>query len=151
MFFPYNDEFWMKQALVLAQEAFEIGEIPVGAVVVCENQLIAKGRNQVEQLKDATAHAEMIATTAAMQFLGAKYLTNCTIYITLEPCVMCAGAIKWAQYHRIVFGASDPKGGFLKIAPSIFSQKTLISSGILADEASNLLKSFFKSRRNKYK
>ena len=142
-----QDEFWMQKALQLAKEAYLAGEIPVGAIVVCNGELISKGRNQVEQLKDATAHAEIIATTAAMEYFGSKYLQDCTIYVSLEPCVMCAGALKWAQYKRIVFGAYDPKAGFFKLAPAVFSAKTDITHGILAEESAQLLKSFFRERR----
>ncbi len=136
----------MKQALNEAQKAFEIGEVPVGCVVVCNNQIIGKGHNLTEQLNDVTAHAEMQAITAAANYLGAKYLTDCTIYITVEPCVMCAGAIFWAQFERVVFAASDDKRGFEKALVKLHP-KTIIDKGILAEEASLLMKSFFKNLR----
>ena len=114
---PFNDEYFMKQALVEARAAASEGEVPVGAVIVCNNQIIARAHNQTECLNDVTAHAEMLAITAATGVLGAKYLTNCSLYVTVEPCIMCAGAIGWAQLSTIVYGASDDKRGFSKFAP----------------------------------
>lgn len=143
----YSDEYFMGEALKLAQQAGEQGEIPVGAVVVCQNKIIAKGANQTEQLRDVTAHAEMIALTAASQYLGAKYLRNCTLYVSLEPCVMCAGAIFWAQVSRLVYGASDDKRGFSLVGMPLLHPKTQLASGVLADEAQTLLHNFFKKLR----
>jgi tRNA(adenine34) deaminase len=142
----FSDEYFMKQALLEAQKAFSIGEIPVGCVVVSNNQIIGKGHNLTERLNDVTAHAEMQAITAAANFLGAKYLPDCTIYITLEPCIMCAGAIFWAQFNRVVYAASDDKRGFQKALVNLHP-KTKIEKGILADEASDLMKQFFKNLR----
>ena len=142
-----SDEYFMEIALGLAEEAAEDGEIPVGAVVVCRNRIIAKARNQTEQLNDVTAHAEMLAITAATQYLGGKYLTDCTLYVTLEPCVMCAGALFWAQPGRLVIGAADPKRGYGRIEPSLLHPKTRLETGILADESQALLLKFFKGLR----
>lgn len=142
-----TDEYFMEIALGLAEEAAEDGEIPVGAVVVCQNRIIAKGRNQTEQLKDVTAHAEMVAITAAANYLGGKYLTDCTLYVTLEPCVMCAGALFWAQVGRLVIGTPDPKRGYRRITPSLLHPKTRLETGILADESQALLAKFFRRLR----
>lgn len=142
----FTDDYFMKQALIEAQKAFDLGEVPVGCVVVCNNQVIGKGHNLTEQLNDVTAHAEMQAITAAANFLGAKYLNDCTIYITLEPCVMCAGAIFWAQFERVVFGANDEKRGFRKSMVKLHP-KTKIDAGVLSEEASQLMKLFFKNLR----
>ncbi|ARK10602.1 nucleoside deaminase [Fibrella sp. ES10-3-2-2] len=139
----FTDEYFMEMALALAEEAAEAGEIPVGALVVCQNRIIGKGRNQTEQLNDVTAHAEMIAITAATQALGGKYLTNCTLYVTLEPCVMCAGAIFWAQLSRLVIGADDPKRGYSRLTPSPLHPKTRVETGVLADESRALMANFF--------
>lgn len=141
------DEYFMDIALVLAEEAGEDGEIPVGAVVVCRNRIIAKARNQTEQLGDVTAHAELLAITAATQYLGGKYLTDCTLYVTLEPCGMCAGALFWAQLGRLVIGASDPKRGYTRFEPSVLHPKTRIETGILAIESQLLLTKFFERLR----
>jgi len=143
----YSDEHYMKQALFEAQKALEHGEVPIGAVVVCQNRIIARGHNLTETLTDVTAHAEMQAITAASQFLGGKYLTDCTLYVTVEPCVMCAGAIAWAQTSKIVYGASDEKRGFRHFAPNALHPKTEIISGVLADECGDIVKSFFKKKR----
>lgn len=143
----FSDEYFMKHAYLEAQEAFNGGEVPVGAVVVSQNQIIAKGRNSVELLRDVTAHAEIIAITAAMQFLDSKYLTECTLYVTLEPCPMCAGALKWSQIERVVYGAGDDKGGFMKFGKEMLHPKTKLEFGILHDECSALLKQFFAERR----
>ena len=142
-----NDDYFMEAALQEAEQAFEEGEIPVGAVVVCRNRIIAKGYNQTERLTDVTAHAELLALTAAEQFLGSKYLTDCTLYVTLEPCVMCAGALAWAQIGRIVIGAPDPKRGFSNVKPSVLHPKTHLTTGILAEESHNLLRNFFRGLR----
>jgi tRNA(adenine34) deaminase len=143
----FTDEWFMREALKEAEKAFEAGEVPVGAVVVCEQKIIGKGHNLTERLKDVTAHAEMQAITAAANHLGAKYLTDCTLYVTLEPCMMCAGAIYWAQFGKVVIGAEDPKRGFLQNEKSILHPKTELSTGVLAKEASELLKRFFKQLR----
>lgn len=147
MIHPFDDEYFMKRALAEAELAFQEGEIPVGAVVVCQNKIIARAHNQSERLSDVTAHAEMLAITSATGWLGGKYLTGCTLYVTLEPCAMCAGALGWAQIDRIVWGATDSKRGFLKFAPEAIHPKTLISGGVLATECEALLKSFFEARR----
>jgi len=141
------DEYFMDIALGLAEEAADDGEIPVGAVVVSRNRIIGKGRNQTEQLGDVTAHAEILALTAAAQYLGGKYLTDCTLYVTLEPCVMCAGALYWAQLGRLVVGAPDPKRGHSRVSPSLLHPKTRIETGILADESQALLTKFFRGLR----
>ncbi|GAB3898223.1 nucleoside deaminase [Spirosoma agri] len=143
----FSDEYFMDIALGLAEEAAEDGEIPVGAVVVCQNRIIAKGRNQTEQLTDVTAHAELMAITAAAQYLGAKYLSDCTLYVTLEPCVMCAGALFWAQVGRLVIGAPDAKRGYSRINPSLLHPKTRLETGILASESQALLAKFFRRLR----
>lgn len=143
-----NDDFFMRVALSEAQKAAEMGEIPVGAVLVLENKIIAKAHNQTQLLNDPTAHAEMLCITAACNNLGSKYLTNSTLYITLEPCIMCAGAIKWAQISNIIYGASDLKGGFTTFLKSgIYSEKIKINSNILQEECSEILKKFFKGKR----
>lgn len=142
-----DDKFYMKQALAEAERAAERGEVPVGAVVVCRDRIIARAHNLTETLNDVTAHAEMQAITAAANALGAKYLNDCTLYVTVEPCVMCAGAIAWAQTGRLVFGASDEKRGYQRYAPDALHRKTVVVSGILADECAVLMKEFFKKRR----
>ncbi len=147
MIHPFDDEYFMKRALAEAEQAFKEGEIPVGAVVVCQNQIITRAYNQTETLSDVTAHAEMLAITSATGWLGGKYLTGCTLFVTLEPCVMCAGALGWAQPDRIVWGAPDPKRGFLKFASEALHPKTQVSGGILAKESEALLKRFFEARR----
>lgn len=142
-----DDIFYMKKALEEARKAFSEDEIPVGAVVVCGDRIIARTHNLTETLTDVTAHAEMQAITAAANALGGKYLTECTMYVTMEPCVMCAGAIGWAQLKRLVFGASDDKRGYQSFAPKALHPHTEVQSGILADEAAALLKDFFKRKR----
>ena len=142
-----DDTYYMKQALAEARKAMEQGEVPVGAVVVCRDRIIARAYNLTETLTDVTAHAEMQAITAAASALGGKYLSNCTLYVTVEPCVMCAGAIGWAQLKRLVFGASDEKRGYQCFAPKALHPRTEVQSGILADEAATLLKDFFKRKR----
>ena len=139
----HTDEFYMQQALRQAQLAFEAGEVPVGAVMVAENRIISRAHNQTEQLTDVTAHAEMLALTAAANYLGGKYLNECTLYVTLEPCVMCAGAQYWAQLGRLVFGASDEKRGFSRIGKNLLHPRTEVSSGLLKEESEALLKQFF--------
>lgn len=142
----FTDEYFMNIALAEAQKAFNLGEVPVGCVIVSNNQIIGKGHNLTERLNDVTAHAEMQAITAAADYLGAKYLTECTMYVTLEPCIMCAGAIFWAQMDRVVFGASDDKRGFEKALINLHP-KTKVEKGLLAYQASELMKQFFKNLR----
>lgn len=142
-----EDVLYMKQALQEAKKAFERGEVPVGAVVVCKNRVIARSYNLTETLNDVTAHAEMQAITAAANYLGGKYLTDCTLYVTVEPCVMCAGAIAWAQMGRLVYGASDEKRGFQRLAPTALHPKTILQQGLLEEECALLMKEFFKLRR----
>jgi tRNA(adenine34) deaminase len=144
----FSDEYFMNEALKEAQKALELEEVPVGAVVVTQNRILARAHNMTQQLNDVTAHAEMIAITAASNHLGAKYLTDCTLYVTLEPCVMCAAALKWAQLGRIVFGASDPREGYTRIRQNLLHRKTEVLPGILEREASLILKQFFLLRRN---
>ena len=143
----YDDNYFMRQALLEARKAAERGEIPVGAVVSCGDRIVARGHNQTEQLQDVTAHAEIIAISAAANHLGAKYLPDCTLYVTLEPCVMCAGALAWAQLGRIVYGAGDDKRGFMRYGRELLHPKTKLEYGILHDECADLLKSFFATRR----
>lgn len=147
MISPYNDEFFMKQALQEAQKAFDLGEVPVGAVVVANNQIIARAHNFTERLNDVTAHAEIQAITAASEYLGSKYLTGCTLYVTLEPCVMCGGALYWSQIDKVVFGARDEKRGAGKLSESIYHPKTLVINGLLAEESADLIQRFFLLRR----
>lgn len=142
-----DDTYYMKQALAEAQKAAERGEVPVGAVVVCKDRIIARAHNLTETLTDVTAHAEMQAITAAASSLGGKFLNECTLYVTVEPCVMCAGAIGWAQTGRLVFGASDEKRGYQRYAPQALHPKTLVSQGVLADECARLMKEFFLNKR----
>lgn len=142
-----DDTYYMKQALAEAQKAAERGEVPVGAVVVCKDRIIARAYNLTETLTDVTAHAEMQAITAAASSLGGKYLNECTLYVTVEPCVMCAGAIGWAQTGRLVFGASDEKRGYQRYAPQALHPKTQVSQGVLADECAWLMKEFFLNKR----
>ena len=143
---PYTDDYFMKKALQEAEMAFERGEIPVGAVIVVGDKIIARSHNLTELLNDVTAHAEMQAITAAANFLGGKYLTGCTLYVTLEPCQMCAGALYWSQLSKIVFGATDEHRGFEKMGTQLHP-KTTVVRGILAEEASALMKRFFAERR----
>lgn len=143
----FSDEYFMKEALKEAHKALEKDEVPVGAVVVCNNQIIARAHNLTETLNDVTAHAEMQAFTSATNNLGGKYLDECVLFVTLEPCVMCAGASYWTQLKKIVYGASEPKRGFERLNDQITHPKTEIVSGILANECSKLLTDFFKSRR----
>jgi tRNA(adenine34) deaminase len=144
---PFSDEYFMKKALVEAETAYQKGEIPVGCLVVCNNQIVARAHNLTELLNDVTAHAEMQAITAAANQLGGKYLTNCTLYVTLEPCVMCAGALGWSQISRIVIGARDEKRGFSIFAPQALHPRTEIVYGILQDESAALMRTFFASKR----
>lgn len=144
---PFSDEYFMKQALTEARQAAGEGEVPVGAVVVCNNRIIARAHNQTERLNDPTAHAEMLAITSAFNTLGAKYLNDCTLYVTVEPCVMCAGALSWAQIGSIIYGASDEKRGFVRYAPNALHPKTFVKSGILADECAAEMREFFRKKR----
>ena len=144
---PFDDEYFMKQALAEARIAAEEGEVPVGAVIVCNNQIIARAHNQTERLNDPTAHAEMLAITAAVGILGAKYLTECILYVTVEPCIMCAGAIGWSQLNKIIYGASDEKRGYKKYAPDAFHPKAIVKSGVLEVDCAAEMKAFFKQRR----
>ena len=143
----YSDEYFMREALKEAQKAFDDGEVPVGAVVVSKNKIIARAHNQTERLTDATAHAEMLAITSATNFLGAKYLTECTLYVTLEPCVMCAGAMNWSQVSKVVYGADDLLRGFSLIGQPLLHPKTKIVKGIKADACKELLNRFFEGIR----
>lgn len=145
---PQDDVYWMKEALKEALKALDAGEIPVGAVIICGERAIARAHNQTEKLTDATAHAEMIALTAAENYLGSKYLNECTLYVTLEPCVMCAGAINWVQLKRLVFGASDDQRGYGLIGKSLLHPRTEVIKGIMQKEAKELIDSFFKSIRS---
>ncbi|MCM5529457.1 nucleoside deaminase [Parasegetibacter sp. NRK P23] len=144
-----NDEHFMNLALKQARIAFEEGEVPVGAIVVMQGKVIARGYNQTEKLKDPTAHAEMIALTSAFNLLGAKYLPDATLYVTVEPCLMCAGAIYWSKLNRIVWGADDEKNGHRRITGTntAFHPKAKVTTGILADECASLMKTFFRERR----
>lgn len=144
---PFDDTYFMKRALQEAEAAYEKGEIPVGAVIVIDNKIIARGHNLTETLTDVTAHAEMQAITAAANFLGGKYLQKCTLYVTLEPCQMCAGALYWSQISNIVYGARDAERGCIHLKTKLHP-KTLIKGGVLADEAAELLRRFFIERRN---
>ncbi|MCQ2272645.1 MAG: nucleoside deaminase [Bacteroidales bacterium] len=144
-----DDEHFMRIALNEAEDAFAEDEVPVGAVVVANGQVIGKGHNRTQCLHDVTAHAEMQAITAASNYLNAKYLTDCTLYVTLEPCVMCAGAIAWAQLDRIVYAASDPKKGYSLLSQNILHPKTKVEKGILEQDASELLQEFFEKKRIK--
>jgi len=142
-----NDNYFMEQALSEAAIAFDKGEVPVGAVIVCEGRIIARAHNLTETLNDVTAHAEMQAITAAASVLGGKYLIDCTLYVTVEPCPMCAGALAWAQIDRIVYAADDEKRGYTKLTPGILHPKTKVQSGVLADKAAQLMKRFFRELR----
>ena len=143
-----NDERFMLEALKEAKKAFELGEVPVGAVVVCQNKIIARGHNQTEQLTDATAHAEMLAVTSASYEIGSKYLSECTLYVTLEPCVMCAGALHWVQLQRLVVGAEDVQRGYSLVKSPLLHPKTEVVKGIKSNESIELLNQFFKKIRN---
>jgi tRNA(adenine34) deaminase len=143
-----SDEFFMKMALLEAKEAFDEDEVPVGAIIVCKGKVVAKGHNLTQRLNDATAHAEMQAFTSASENLGGKYLMDCTLYVTLEPCVMCAGAAYWAQLGRLVYAASDKKRGYSLLCNSILHPKTEILGGILAEDSIKLLQEFFQKKRD---
>ena len=143
----FSHEYYMKMALKEAFYAFEEDEVPVGALVICNNRIIGKGYNQTERLKDVTAHAEMIAITAASNYLGSKFLEDCTLYVTLEPCLMCAAALKWARIARLIYGASDPKAGYSLTKGKVLHPKTEVISGILEGECGSLVTEFFKQKR----
>ncbi len=143
----YDDAYFMRQALAQARLAATMGEIPVGAVVVSHGRIIARGHNQTERLNDVTAHAEIIALTAAANHLGDKYLRDCTLYVTLEPCPMCAGALAWAQLSRLVYGASDDKRGFMRFGRELLHPKTKLEFGILHDDCAEIMTGFFRNRR----
>lgn len=148
MEFPlYDDNYYMKQALKEAEKAADKGEVPVGAVVVSDQRIIARGHNQVEALQDATAHAEIIAITSAMAYLGSKYLKGCTLYVTLEPCMMCAGALAWSQIDKVVYGAEDTTRGFMRYGKEILHPKTKLGFGIMSHECGIILKEFFREKR----
>ena len=146
---PFTDEYFMKKALQEAEMAFEKGEIPVGAIIVVADKVIARTHNLTELLNDVTAHAEMQAITSAANFLGGKYLKDCTLYVTIEPCVMCAGAAFWTQISKVVFGAYDTQRGFSKLNAPVLHPKTKLIGGILENKCSVLLKEFFINKRNK--
>lgn len=142
-----DDKIFMKQALEEAKTAFREGEIPIGAIIECKGRIIARTHNLTERLTDVTAHAEMQAITAAAEYLGGKYLTECTLYVTVEPCVMCAGALGWSQISRIVYGASDEKRGFQRFAPQALHPKTQVEKGVLEKECTELMQEFFRQKR----
>ena len=143
-----ENEKYMKEALRQAAQAEAEGEVPVGAVIVCRGRIIGKGHNMTERLNDPTAHAEMIAITAATEAMGGKYLNDCALYVTVEPCPMCAGALAWSQIGRVVYGASDPKRGFSLFSPSLMHPKTEVVSGVLAEECGSMVTEFFRKKRN---
>ena len=142
-----DDEYFMNQALIEAKKAYEEDEVPIGAIVVCKQRIIARAHNLTELLNDVTAHAEMQAITAAANVLGGKYLTDCTLYVTVEPCPMCAGALGWSQIDRIVYGTNDQKLGYSTISPNLLHPKTTVTFEILEEECASLMKSFFKKKR----
>ena len=142
-----DDERFMSMALDEARLAMSEGEIPVGAVMVCRDRVVARAHNQTEALNDVTAHAEMIAITSAANLIGGKYLTDCTLYVTVEPCSMCASALGWAHVSRVVYGASDEKRGYRRLAPGVLHPKTIVSAGVLSDDCAALMKEFFRERR----
>lgn len=147
MFTVFSDEYFMNLAINEAKIAQELGEVPVGAIVVCNKSIIAKAYNQVESLQDVTAHAEILAITAATSYLGSKYLKDCTMYVTLEPCNMCAGALYWSQISKIIYGAADDKKGFMKHGKKMLHPQTKLEYGVLENECSQLLKDFFAEKR----
>ncbi len=145
----FTDEYFMREALKEAHKALDLGEVPVGAVVVCQNRIIARSHNQTEQLTDATAHAEMLAITAAEHHLGSKYLNECALYVTLEPCVMCAGALHWVQLQKVVYGADDVQRGYSLVASPLLHPKTQVVRGVKKAECKELVDIFFKRIREK--
>ena len=146
---PFNDDYWMKMALKEANYAYEEDEVPIGAVIVCNNKIIGKGYNQTERLNDVTAHAEMLAITAAANYLGAKFLEECTLYVTIEPCPMCAAALRWARIGRVVYGAADPKAGYSQFGSKMFHPKTEIHHGTMEHDCGVLMTEFFRGKREK--
>ena len=145
----YGDEYFMKLALQEARKAADLGEVPIGAVIASGDQLLARCHNSTEMLKDVTAHAEILAITAAAQFLSSKYLIDCTLYVSLEPCVMCAGALRWAQIDRVVYASPDDKAGFMRYGKELLHPRTQLEMGIMMEESAVLLKKFFLARRTK--
>ncbi|MES2417541.1 MAG: nucleoside deaminase [Bacteroidota bacterium] len=145
-----EDEHFMRLAIDEAKKAFDAGEIPIGAIVICKGKVVGRGHNLTEQLKDVTAHAEMQAFTAAAQTLGGKYLKDCTLYVTIEPCVMCAGASYWTQISRVVFGAYEDKRGFIKTDKNILHPKTLLKGNVLSEECGALMSLFFRQKRKEF-
>ena len=144
---PFDDNYFMRKAFQEARLAYEKGEVPVGAVVVAQNRIIARAHNLTETLTDVTAHAEMQSITAAANLLGSKYLNECTLFVTLEPCVMCAGALGWSQLGKLVYGANDEKRGFSKFAPNALHPKTKVISGVMAEDCADLMTAFFQEKR----
>src|SRR5690606_1299287 len=144
----YTDNYFMKEALKEAGKALEAGEVPVGAVIAAGNRIIARSHNQTERLTDGTAHAEMLAVTSASNYLGSKYLNECALFVTLEPCVMCAGALYWVQLGRLVFGANDPQRGYSLVSHPLLHPKTKVIKGLMAEESKNLIDTFFRQLRN---
>lgn len=145
----YTEDYFMREAMKEANKAFDAGEVPVGAVMACQNKIIARTHNQTEQLTDATAHAEMLAVTAAENYLGSKYLTECILYVTLEPCVMCAGALHWVQLQKLVYGASDLQRGYTLVNAPLLHPKTHVVKGVRGEESKKLIDHFFKRIREK--
>jgi tRNA(adenine34) deaminase len=149
MITPFNDEYFMNQAYLEAQKAFDLDEVPVGAIIVANNQIIARAHNLTEKLHDVTAHAEIQAISAAQEYLGAKYLSGCTLYVTLEPCPMCAGALYWSQIDKVVFAARDEKRGAGRFENKLYHPNTLVVNGLLEEKCSEIVKEFFKMKRLK--
>ena len=147
MFSVFTDEYFMEQALKEAYKAYEKNEVPVGAVIVSDNRIISRAHNQVEELNDNTAHAEILALSAASEFLGSKYLNNCSLFVTLEPCLMCAGALFWTRINKLVYGAADDKRGFMRYGKEVLHPRTNLEYGILESECKHIIKSFFQQRR----
>ncbi len=146
---PYTHEYYMNEALKEARKAYDADEVPVGAIVVSNNKIIARAHNLTERLNDVTAHAEMQAITSAANYIGGKYLTDCILYVTLEPCVMCAGALYWSQVSAVVFGAGDEKRGYALVHKNLLHPKTQVTKGVLGDECAELIKQFFQQKRKK--
>lgn len=147
----FTDEYFMKKALKQAQEAFDNNEVPIGAVIVANKQIIAQAHNQTELLNDVTAHAEILAITAASSFIGAKYLKDCTMYVTIEPCCMCAGALKWSQIGKVIYGSEEEKSGFMKFGKEMLHPKTKVEYGLMQKECAELMKRFFQKKREEAK
>jgi tRNA(adenine34) deaminase len=145
-----SDEHFLRQALVLAEQAYAEQEVPIGAVVVCKGRVIGRGYNQVEKLNDATAHAEMLAITAACSYLGSKYLEGCTLYVTIEPCPMCAGAMRWVQLSRVVYGAGESKFGYSRFGPEMLHPRTEVAHGVHEEDCRALMRSFFQQKRGQH-